>query len=158
MRSSSPNLTQVSKISMKQSIKYRSASCHPSSLHGTSIDPMQYSPISWSSSGVDARSDAPQPTAFSRFRIGNGIAIVKDIITEEPSVSEKALDLGRTGMSSSSCAGSSGADRGGGVGRKYCLIADNITEDARSGFCGRGSTSSFVEGGSVGRKSVTEKG
>jgi hypothetical protein len=103
---------------------------------------MQYSPssVSWKSSGVDTRSDAPELAALSRLLlVGDGIAIVKAITTDEPSVpvSEGTFDSGREDISSSSHACGSGGGGGGGlVDRKCCLKAAIrvITEDARGRF------------------------
>lgn len=102
---------------------------------------MQYSPssVSWNSSGVDTRSDAPELVVLSRFLLGDGIAIVKAITTDEPSVpvSEGTFDSGREDMLSSSHAcGSDGSGGGGLVDRKCCLKAAIrvITEDAWGRF------------------------
>jgi hypothetical protein len=126
---------------------------------------MQYSPnsASWSSSGEDTRSDAPELVALSRFLLGDGIAIVKAITTDEPSVpvSEGTLDPGCSGMSSSSRACGSGRGGGGGlVDRKCCLKADilAITEDERGEFWGCGSMAFGRGGSSTGQNSVAQKG
>lgn len=121
---------------------------------------MQYSPSSksWnfnSESGIDARSDVSDSTAF----LGKGIAIVKDIAIDEPFVSTKSLDRDRAFISSSSyacnsCEGGGTGGRGG-VGRKYCLIdiiaADEDRRVFRAVDVGPGS-------GSIGQNSVAEKG
>jgi hypothetical protein len=122
---------------------------------------MQYSPSPISNSGVGTRSSVSDPTAFKALsRLpGKGIAIAKDITTEEPSVIDKSQSDGcRGGMSSSSYAGDSGKDEAGtgGLGRKYCPKEDIIPDRCRE----RGSTSfdDEVGSGSIGQNNVAEKG